>query len=57
MTDTKPINEIELKHQEVGSEGYVTREFWVCIKSHDTTTKDIIIQAEEQMQKLRKMEK
>lgn len=52
MAESKPINEIELKHQEVGTEGYITREYYVVIKSHDTSTKDLIRQAEEQMQKL-----
>lgn len=56
MTQNKPINEIELKHQEVGTEGYITREFQVIIKSHDTSTKDLIVQAEELMKKLRKLE-
>ncbi len=54
MTENKPINEIELHHQEVGSEGYIVRDYRVLIKSHDTSTKDLIVQAEEQMEKLRK---
>ena len=53
MTDPKPINEIELHHQEVGTEGYIVRDYKVVIKSHDTSTKDLIIQAEAQMGKLR----
>ena len=54
MTENKLINEIELHHQEVGSEGYITRNYIVIIKSHDTSTKDLINQAEEQMEKLTK---
>ena len=53
MSEAKPTNEIELKHQEVGSEGYITREYWVSIKSYETNIKDLISFAEEQMQKLR----
>lgn len=53
MSEDKPNNEIELAHEEVGAEGYITRKNVVIIKSHDLSTVEIIKQAEEQMKKLR----
>lgn len=57
MTEPKSINEIELHHQEVGSEGYIVRDYKVVIKSHDLLTKNIVKIAEEQMHKLRNVKK
>jgi len=57
ISEYKPINEVELKYQEVGAEGYVTREYSVIIKSHDLNTNNLVSKAQEQLQKIAGMKK